>query len=269
MSIEVYYFSGTGNSLAVARDIAENLKARLIPVASTLNQESIQSEADSIGVVFPIYDFKPPPIVEEFIRKLETIDAKYLFAVCTYGIAPSNSLKYLNQVIESCGGHLSAGFAVGMPHNGIGSGALTQAERESMIEGWKRRREAVCEYVNSRKNGRIESSTLFPGLLQPRIIKMMPSALKPLMHMLLKGAESLAFTSSKDCNGCGICARICPVHNIEMVGDKPVWSDHCASCFACLHWCPKEAISLGGLDANIGGYHHPDVKLSDMMMRQQ
>jgi flavodoxin len=73
--MEIYYFSGTGNSLAVAKDMAENLDARLIPVASTLNQESIHSEADGIGFVFPIYDFKPPQVVEEFIRKLETIDA--------------------------------------------------------------------------------------------------------------------------------------------------------------------------------------------------
>jgi flavodoxin/Pyruvate/2-oxoacid:ferredoxin oxidoreductase delta subunit len=267
MSIEVYYFSGTGNSLAVARDIAENLNARLIPVASTLNQESIHSEADRIGFVFPLYDFKPPQIVEEFIPKLEAIDTKYLFAVCTYGIAPSHSLKHLDKVLKSCGGHLSAGFAVCMPHSGIGSGALTQAERESMIEGWKDRRAAVCETISARKEGEIESGGFFSGLFQPGIIRMMPSALKFLVQMLLKGTESLSFTASDDCNGCGICERICPVRNIEMVGDKPAWSDHCASCFACLHWCPKEAISLGGLDMNIGRYHHPDVKLSDSVMR--
>jgi epoxyqueuosine reductase QueG len=52
-----------------------------------------------------------------------------------------------------------------------------------------------------------------------------------------------------------------------MVGDKPTWPDDCASCFACLHWCPKEAISLGGHDLNIKAYHHPDVKISDMMRR--
>jgi len=265
--MEIYYFSGTGNSLAVARDMAESLDAGLIPVTSMLNQEHIHSEAADIGFVFPIYDFKPPGVVEAFIQKLENVDTKYLFAVCTYGIAPAGSLKHLDEVIRSCGGYLSGGFAVGMPHSGVGGGALTQAERESMLENWKGRCEAMCEYISARKEGAIESGNLLLGFFHPRILRMMPSAFNLLLRMVLKGADSLALTASEACNGCGICASICPMKNIELVDDRPVWSDNCAGCFACLHWCPKEAISLGGLDMNIKPYHHPDVKISDMMRR--
>ena len=267
-NVEVYYFSGTGNSLAVARDIAEKLNAKLIPVASMVDQESIYIGADVIGVVFPIYDFKPPPMVEDFIRKVKDINSKYLFAVCTYGITPSRSLKHLNKVIESCGGHLSAGFAVSMPHNGIGSGALTETPHERMFEDWKNKLKEVCEYVSAGKEGKIESSNLFFIFFQFKYMKMVPFLLKFLKHMLLEGPESLAFISNQTCDGCGICERICPVHNIELVDKRPVWSDHCTSCFACLHWCPKEAISLGGLDMNIRVYHHPDVKISDMIRQK-
>ena len=42
---------GTGNSLYMARDIAEVLKGDLIPIASTINKEAIDSDADSIGIV--------------------------------------------------------------------------------------------------------------------------------------------------------------------------------------------------------------------------
>jgi ferredoxin len=267
-SFEIYYFSGTGNSLAIARDLAEELNAKLTPVVSMMDQESLKVEADVIGFVFPIYDFKPPPIVEDFVRKLEGVDSKYLFAVCTYGIAPAQSLKHLDRVIKSCGGHLSAGFAVGMPHSGIGSGAVTETQRESMLENWKDRLEEVCDSISSREEGRIESSNLFLDFFRPRIIGMVPFLLKFLKHMLLKGTESLAFTSSEDCNGCGICERICPLDNIEVVGGKPIWSDNCVSCFACLNWCPKGAISLGDFDANIRNYHHPDVKISDMLRQR-
>jgi ferredoxin/flavodoxin len=267
-TIEIYYFSGTGNSLAVARDIAERLNAKLIPIASVMDHKTISSEADGIGVVFPIYDFKPPLIVENFIRKLKNIDSTYLFAVCTYGITPSRSLLYLSKVIQSCGGNLSGGFSVSMPHNGIGSRALTSAQHERMVENWKSKLEELFEYVHTGKKGKIESSSLFFTLFQPKFIRMVPSLLKFLRQVLLKGSKSLAFTSSTACDGCRICERICPVNNIEIVRNRPVWSDHCTSCFACLHWCPKEAIRLGGRDMDIRIYHHPDVKISDMMRQR-
>ena len=257
--VEIYYFSGTGNSLAVARDISERLNARLISVTSMMNQESIAIEANVIGFVFPIYDFKPPLTMEKFIHKLKNIDSKYLFAVCTYGITTSQSLNYLDKVIKSCG------FSVSMPHSGVGSGAVSTTQHERMFENWKIKCEEICEYINARKEGKIESSSLFLSLFKPAVIRMMPSALKLLMLMLLRGVKSLAFTTDNICDGCGICERICPVNNIEIVSSKPIWSNHCAGCFACFHWCLKEAISLGGFNMNIKTYHHPDVKISDLI----
>ena len=265
--IEIYYFSATGNSLAVARDMAQRLKAGLTPATRTMDRESIHSTAGAIGFVFPIYDFKPPPIMDDLVRKIEQLDSKYLFAVCTYGIAPARSLRQFDKVIRSCGGHLSAGFSVGMPHNGIGSGAVTPAQQETMFKDWQDRVDEVCTAIAGRENGRIESSHLLFDLFEPRIVRMLPSALKLVKQAVFKGITSLGFTPTQACNSCGICARICPVDNIEIVDGKPVWSDHCAGCFACLNWCPQEAITLGGLNMNIKPYHHPEVKISDLMKK--
>jgi ferredoxin len=260
---EVYYFTGTGNSLAVARDMAEKLKARLTPVTLDISQEGLLTQADTVGFVFPVYDFKPPPVVEEVIRQSQNLSSRYLFAACTYGIAPSQSLRHLEKVIVSRGGQLAAGFAVGMPHNGIGCSAVSEGEHKRLFKNWKGRSREICEYIEAKEKGRIESSSLFSGLSGN--LKMAPTLFRFLGRVLLKGINSLALTASNDCNGCGICARICPMHNIEIVSDKPTWADRCASCFACLHWCPKGAVSLGGFDADIRPYHHPDVKISDLI----
>jgi len=53
--IEIYYFSGTGNSLVVARDIAEKMNGNLISIPSVMDKESITTDADVIGIVFPVY----------------------------------------------------------------------------------------------------------------------------------------------------------------------------------------------------------------------
>jgi MinD superfamily P-loop ATPase len=74
-----------------------------------------------------------------------------------------------------------------------------------------------------------------------------------------------AFQADENCNGCGVCARVCPVSNIRMVDDRPVWQHRCEQCFACLQWCSQEAIQFGSKTSGGKRYHHPDVKLADML----
>jgi ferredoxin len=270
MSTEIYYFSGTGNSLSVARDIAETTNGKLIPVASLVKQETISTNAEVIGIVFPVHDFKPPPIVLAFIRRLSEIDSKYLFAVGTYGVMPLNAMKTLDKEIRTCGGKLSLGFVVRMPHNAIGYRTISIDEQNKMFENWKKKLEVIAEYVRTRKKGILETRNIlihfvFSGL----IFKVLPSLLPLIWHITMKGWKSLEFVSDEKCDGCGICVRICPVDNIEMIDNRPSWSNHCAMCFACLQWCPKESIQAGSITVNMKRYHHPHVKVSDIMKQKE
>ena len=110
MNTEIYYFTGAGNSLAVARDIAFTLNAKLIPVTAVIARESIDTDADVIEVLFPLYDFKPPEMVEKLIGKIENIQSKYIFAVCAYRIEPSKSMKNFAKLLKINGGNLAAGL---------------------------------------------------------------------------------------------------------------------------------------------------------------
>ena len=74
-----------------------------------------------------------------------------------------------------------------------------------------------------------------------------------------------SFRADNKCNGCAICSKICPANNIEMVNEKPVWLHRCEQCFACLQWCPQEAIQCGKKTAKYPRYHHPEVTLKDML----
>ncbi len=256
MMKRIFYFSGTGNSFAVARDIAVGLDAKLSPVLKM----GKCVKADMIGFVFPVYDFMAPRIVSELIRKTQ-LDPGYIFAVATYGIRPLNTLKRFGQDIDAAGGRLSAGFAVHMPHNALGH-RFIQGEREKLLLGWEKRRAGVIEYLRSRRSGRIETSS-YPGLL-PALAGDIPSLAPILWQGMRHGWESLKFKVDEKCKGCGTCVKVCPVENIKIKG-KPEFSDKCVSCFACINWCPKGAINISSLTKGMRRYHHPDVKLRDLI----
>ena len=59
--MEIYYFSGTGNTLFVARELQQRFpEAELVPLASVLNQDVIRSSAKTVGLVFPIQGMTAP-----------------------------------------------------------------------------------------------------------------------------------------------------------------------------------------------------------------
>lgn len=269
MTTEIYFFSGTGNSLVVARDLSDKIQGTLVPLVSLRHRARISSDAEAIGFVFPIYDFKPPGLVAEFVKKFEGLGSKYVFGVCTYGIAPLKAIKVFDESVRAGGGRLSSGFAVRMPHNGLGSGSFSQAQHERMFEDWKGRLEDISECVNSREERALETSNAFSSLILSGVmVRRIPFLVKLAKQVMMKGWDSLAFISNERCDGCGICEKVCPVDNIEIIGGRPAWSDHSVSCFACYHWCPKGAIQLENSNMNIRQYHHPEARAVDIIKQK-
>ncbi len=296
--VDIYYFSATGNSLVVARDLALKLNGNLISIPSVMEQENITTDAEVIGIVFPVYfatndNSGIPLIIERFIHKLENIGSKYVFAVCTHGGMPGTTMENLGDRIKVRGGKLAAGYAIKMsdPPSVIDklkqrlfakqlekSAAQMKKERQKRtFNNWKKKLDAICECVDARKDTRLETRTLpvklfFAPLLlilikpefQKRYEKLSESSHLPFNELIPLVDRSFRFDDK--CNGCGICSRVCPVDNIKMSDKKPVWQHHCENCLACYDWCPKEAI-YGEIVSYNERYHHPDIKLSDMIRR--
>jgi ferredoxin len=275
MSTEVYYFSGTGNSLFVARQIVERINGTLISIPSIIEKEHIRTEADVVGIVFPVYyatnDCGIPLIISRFVRKLESLNSKYIFAACTCGRMPGTTLENLSKLIASTGGTLAAGFVMKMNDE-----TLSKEKQDKMLAEQKEKLDAVCKYVLARKKGKLETRGIFRKIVLAPVLYL---AIKPLFsrrYRKLSDSAGLPFDElipladrsfqvDAKCNGCGICAQVCPANNIRLVDRKPVWQHHCETCFACHSWCPQSAI-FGEIVSYNQRYHHPSVKLSDMLM---
>ena len=100
----------------MARDIAGKINGKLIAITSVMDKESVKSDADVVGIVFPVYyatnDCGIPLIVGRFVQKLESLGGKYIFAVCTCGHMPGTTIENLRRAIQSRGGELAAGFTM-------------------------------------------------------------------------------------------------------------------------------------------------------------
>jgi ferredoxin len=294
MKTDIYYFSGTGNSLVVARDLAKKLDARLVSIPSAIDQEIFTTDADSIGFVFPVYYANlggsgVPIIVERFIKKFNNIDTKYLFAVCTHGGEPAETIENLEKMIHSRGGTLAAGFSVKMGYSYTPSEKINHAlfhknletdilvenkKRQEMYAEWAKKLESISQYILTKNNGHLEKrSSLKKKILVPFIKFQHNIAIQRYQQLSKSNDTSFeylipladkSFYTTTNCKGCGTCVKVCPVKNIVLVDNKPVWQHKCETCYACFHWCPQGAIH-GDVVEYEKRYHYPAVSLKDML----
>lgn len=75
--------------------------------------------------------------------------------------------------------------------------------------------------------------------------------------------SSHAFTVSDACIGCGKCVQLCPLNNIRLDKDKPVWGSNCTHCMACICYCPKEAIEYGKRSVGKPRYHFEALGMAE------
>jgi ferredoxin len=253
----IYYFTGTGNSLAAAEQICEGLgDCELVSIATLGGREDpITPEAGRVGIVCPVYDMGLPAIVAAFARRLNITGDRYLFAVLTMGGMGASALRQLDGILRERGRGLDAAWTVRMPGNFVPLYSPPEgAKRETILAEATQQIARITVAIRANeeaKPGLAPFTSLLRSILYPGFIKSVQTA-----------DEKFRVTDA--CTSCGICEKVCPVGDIELVDGKPVWQHRCQLCMACLHFCPVEAIQWGEKTGKRGRYRHPDLSVQDM-----
>ena len=257
MKTDLFFYTGTGNSLWTARMLAKELgEAEIIPISRT-SGDSIVSGAEAIGIIFPVHMWGLPRRVIAFVDALEKNGSRYHFAVAVNAGQVAATLIQLKKRMQARGLSLSAGFGLAMPSNYIPWGGPGPEEAQiRRIDAARNKIGRIAAAAAAREKRPVEKGPLWQNIIFTGLNRLaFPHV--PTMDR--------SFWVDEKCDGCGICKAVCPSGNIDLPGERPVWLHHCEQCLACIQWCPQEAIQFGKKTPRYKRYHHPEVTLKDML----
>ena len=244
----IFYFSGTGNSYAVAMQLQLRLQGELINITDCVQNEKYcfaPAEGEPVGIVCPVYFDGLPSIVYDFMDRM-TFEPKpsYVFGVLTYGGALFGAKSKFVQKTAARGLETSAIWTVHMPANYAMLYEPTHEKAaESILEKAGEKMEQICESIQKRE--RIPCKQGKFGIF-----------ISDIMYRRYDKARSTKpFYTNDQCVSCGVCAGRCPVKAIEMIDGTPTWvKDKCVFCMSCVR-C--NAIQYGNKLNGRYRYRHP------------
>lgn len=256
----IFYFSGTGNSKWIAKQLADSLHERLVFIPVAMRDAVTEFEVSSdekVGFVFPVYSWGPPPIVLQFIEQLTLKgyqNSQYLFFVCSCGDDTGLTQRVFCDALAAKGWRCDAGFSVIMPNTYVLLPGFDVDSKEVETEKLKHARINVAEI-----GCLIEDQKALFQCKEGSIPFIKTRIINPLFRMW--GISPAKFYATDACIACKRCERVCPMSNVVMIGWKPVWGMDCTSCLACYHICPQGAIQYGKATKNKGQYFNPNEKI--------
>ena len=243
----VFYFTGTGNSLAVTKRIG----GTLISIPQVIDSDNPHYMDDVIGVVFPVYWATAPDMVLKFIETAK-FECEYLFLLATHGGGAAASLKTVQRLAGRNGYQFSYLDDIGMIDNSMSSASIEAQIAKQSKEKFESKMAVILKNIASRKQNHDKNTSIFWGAFTFVVSKIPNYEKFPQKYLI-----------DDKCNLCKTCSKVCPAGNVE-VNDKVNFSKLCTGCLACLHNCPENAIHLKR-ERSAARWRHPEVTLKEII----
>ncbi|MBD3229415.1 MAG: hypothetical protein GF329_14620, partial [Candidatus Lokiarchaeota archaeon] len=213
MKTKIFYFSGSGNSFYVAKEIHKRIpNSELLPIAAILNKNlnseprSIEIKAESVGFIFPCHGLAIPIAVKRFLKKIDVRNSKYFFSIASRGGSVFRGFSIMNKILAKQKKQLNASFVLTMGMNDpkLGDFYVPSDEELQEIENNVQKRIAeIEEIINNRKDHKDDISGVSFTTFGP-LNYILEKLIIFIMYKFAPGQKKY-FYADKSCIGCGIC----------------------------------------------------------------
>jgi ferredoxin/flavodoxin len=230
--MDLYYFSGTGNTLLAAREMQKTFGARGIECRLRRIESSDPAKADperALGLGFPIAAFTTYPLVWDFVSGLPQAQGTPVFAFATMAGMSLCALGPLKRMLSNKGYRSVGAKQFIMPSNLWIKKYNPRKTEKQIVKALAK----VRRFANDLADGRAKW-VKFP---------LMPDLFFPLLRSrhVWRSTPGYVKLNPGKCTNCALCLELCPAGAIQLNSDVRI-TDKCQFCLRCISHCPQEAL---------------------------
>ena len=236
------YFSGTGNSeycvKRFIKELDEHADAFSIEDPKALN--AIQQH-QQICIGYPVQYSNIPKILKDFIYRNRSLwKNKDVFIIATMGLFSGDGAGILARLLHSYGANILGGLHLKMPDS-IGDEKVLKrslAKNKALVKNAEKK---IVDAVKQCKHGTYPQEGI--GFFSH--IAGLFGQILYFYHKTKNYSDQVTIDLQK-CIGCGLCEKLCPMNNIQVIHHVAVANHQCTLCYRCVNKCPVQAITILG-----------------------
>jgi len=236
----VLYYSATGNTEYIAKELAKHLNDECIDLLERIKQQdfSILHSEKPFVICAPVYVCEMPRFLSSYLKKQTFTGNRNVYFIFTSGGYCGISGQLAKWMFQKKKMIYRGHAEFKMPRNYIANDAYPMLEKEEVEKRILDSRERILPTANAIKTGeKLKARHIF---LFETIITL---PFNPIWCKYKLRSKDFYYTDA--CIGCGKCVKLCPLNNIKLEDKKPSWGNSCTHCMACIGNCPTRAIEYG------------------------
>lgn len=245
MKAAIVYYSTTGNTKLACKFVIKKISGIEIDLIDFIKCDpNTLAIYDAVGFAFFTDSWKPPVLLQRYVRSLNGMEGKYAFIFNTYGCISGQSTSVMYKLLREKGMTVFAAFSLHTPENyppmiasGLGCANSPGKAEMRRLNLFTRKLQADLE--------RIEQKLPVKAYSPKRsLLDFVLPAEPDRFTNAFFGKTKMEIDNSK-CILCGLCKKHCPADAITIDDKVHIDGAKCQGCWSCYNHCPSKAVKAG------------------------